>query len=127
MGTQELPVSLHSVPKPPVLTKTFASWRPGMHIRMEDVPSESIFVVGESWLAASCVAMPELVAGAAAQLGTDQLVAFAPHRDRLFVFPDRGPDANGELARALAAVEDDGGKPLAAMFRLTQSGPIPLS
>ena len=124
VGTDELPVTLLEVPTPPMLVSSFAPWRGTTHLRMDGVPVQQVLVVGESWLAAGCLVSPELRTGAQQQLGTDRIMALAPHRDRLFVFADRGDVANAQLAEAIAAIERGAPKPLSAtLFRLGPSGP----
>ena len=116
VGTHELPLAVHDVPAPTALGPSVAPWR-GFPLR--DPAVYRILVIGESWLAASCIATPELWTGAAAQLGTDRLMALAPHRDRLFVFPDRGDVANAQMAHAIRLVERDATQTLSpTMFRL---------
>jgi hypothetical protein len=123
VGTAELPIALHDVPTPPLLVSTLAPWR-DMHLRMEDVPVQQVLVVGESWLAAGCLVSPELRSGAQQQLGSDRIMALAPHRDRLFVFADRGDAANAQLVEAIVSIERDAPKPLSpTLFRLGPSGP----
>lgn len=119
VGTRELPIAVHDLPE--VLTPGAASWRDRMP---EGVTAERILVIGESWLAASCLSAPKLPAGAAARLETKRVMAVLPHRDRLFVFADRGETANLRLAEAIWAIESDCAQPFArTLFRLEPAGP----
>jgi len=119
VGTREIPLAVHDVPRP--LTADVAPWRPGA----QHAPtSEKLLVIGPSWLAASCLAHPGLPTGAAARLGSSRLMAVLPHRDRLFVFADRGPATNAAMAAALRAIESDASLPLPrVLYRLESFGP----
>ena len=116
VGTHELQLAVHDVPTPSSLAPSLAPWR-GEPLR--EPAAGRVLVVGESCFAASCIALPELWTGAAERLGTDRLMALAPHRDRLFVFADRGEIANAQLAHAIRLVERDATQTLSpTMFRL---------
>jgi hypothetical protein len=122
VGTRELPLALHEVPR--ALTADIAPWRPGT--RRVD-PTETILVIGPSWLAASCLAHPALPAGAASRLGASRLMAILPHRDRLFVFADRGLTSNTAMAAAIRAIESDApGQLPSVLYRLEAYGPTAL-
>ncbi len=121
VGTHELPLAVHDVPTPSSLAPSFAPWRGQPLDEPGDLRREQrrVLVVGESTFAASCIALPELWTGAAERLGTDHLMALVPHRDRLFVFADRGEVANAQLAHAIRLVERDATQVLSpTMFRL---------
>lgn len=116
VGTAELPVAVHPVPAAATLEPSVAPWR-GYPLR--GPAAGMVLVVGESWLAASCLATSELWRGAAERLGTDRLMALVPNRDRLFVFADQGEVKNAQLAHAIRLVERDAPQQLSpTMFRL---------
>ena len=116
VGTHELPLAVHDVPTPSSLAPSFAPWRGQA---LAEPAAGRVLVVGESTFAASCIALPELWTGAAERLGTERLMALVPHRDRLFVFADRGEVANAQLAHAIRLVERDATQALSpTMFRL---------
>jgi hypothetical protein len=118
VGTRELPLAVYEVPR--ALTADVAPWRTGTQ-RVE--ATERILVIGPSWLAASCLAHPALPAGAASRLGASRLMAILPHRDRLFVFPDRGQAANEAMAAAIRAIESDTAARLpSVLYRLDAYG-----
>ena len=120
VGTRELPLSVHDLPRRRSVGA--APWRETAGA--EKGPSESVLVIGESWLAASCLAAPALPAGAATRLDTKHVMAVLPHRDRLFVFGDRGETANRDIAEAIWAIEADAPQPLPrTLFRLEPAGP----
>jgi hypothetical protein len=120
VGTRELPLAVHEVSR--ALTAEVAPWRPGT--RRVD-PTEKILVIGPSWLAASCLAHPALPTGAASRLGASRLMALLPHRDRLFVFADRGIAANSAMAAAIRAIEEDAPARLpSVLYRLEAYGAV---
>jgi hypothetical protein len=119
VGTRELPLGMYELPE--TLSPAAAPWRLAEGGAGN---AERILIIGESWLAASCLAHPALPAGAAARLGSSHVMAVLPHRDRLFVFADRGPSHNQRLAEAIWAASADAPQPLPrTLYRLEPFGP----
>ena len=84
-----------------------AKWREGMHAVHKDLEKVPLVVVGPHWLAASTAWCGSLHRVAAAHLGTDDLMVALPHRDRIFVFANRGETGNRVLAEGIFNGEHD--------------------
>jgi hypothetical protein len=105
LGGPDLPVRVVSTTPfaiPPI-------WREGMHAIVQGTDTQRLVVVGPGWLSASAAASGALFRHASEALGTRQLRALVPHRDRAFVFAAAAdPRDNEALARGILRAEADG-------------------
>jgi hypothetical protein len=116
LASGDIPVHVYDV-SPGLLTPL---WQEGVHVVVGGLPTVKLMVVGPTWKAASSIGSRALYQRAVQELGTSDLRALVPHRDRLFVFAAMPEPLAETFVQAIVRAEEPyARKPLSnAVFRL---------
>jgi hypothetical protein len=86
-----------------------------------------VIMMGEHWLAASCIRLPGLWEWARSILKTNDICASIPTRETLLLFPMRDPPFRHAMRNLITRAEESATKPITfELFQLVADGIVPL-